>query len=159
MKLRSHDNIIEQFNSVYERYCKAVKSYFLKRFDADEADDLTQITFMKLWAYLPNQKNIKNEKSLIFSIAKSVLCDRLRQRDIEKNELSEIDFIDNEDFTASVELQILIGHLPQKDRELLELKRIGMSSREIAKIQKINASTVRSRLQRIKSDLKKLMSI
>lgn len=159
MKLRSHDNIIEQFNSVYERYCKAVKSYFLKRFDADEADDLTQITFMKLWAYLPNQKNIKNEKSLIFSIAKSVLCDRLRQRDIEKNELSEIDLIDKEDFTASVELQILIAHLPQKDRELLELKRIGMSSREIAKIQKTNASTVRSRLQRIKSDLKKLMSI
>ncbi len=159
MKWRSNDNIIEQFNSVYERYCKAVKSYFLKRFDADEADDLTQITFMKLWAYLPNQKNIKNEKSLIFSIAKSVLCDRLRQRDIEKNELSEIDLIDKEDFTASVELQILIAHLPQKDKELLELKRIGMSSREIAKIQKTNASTVRSRLQRIKSDLKKLMSI
>ena len=159
MKWRSNDNIIEQFNSVYERYCKAVKSYFLKRFDADEADDLTQITFMKLWAYLPNQKNIKNEKSLIISIAKSVLCDRLRQRDIEKNELSEIDLIDKEDFTASVELQILIAHLPQKDKELLELKRIGMSSREIAKIQKTNASTVRSRLQRIKSDLKKLMSI
>ena len=159
MKWRSNDNIIEQCNSVYERYCKAVKSYFLKRFDADEADDLTQITFMKLWAYLPNQKNIKNEKSLIFSIAKSVLCDRLRQRDIEKNELSEIDLIDKEDFTASVELQILIAHLPQKDKELLELKRIGMSSREIAKIQKTNASTVRSRLQRIKSDLKKLMSI
>ncbi len=158
MKSQDNNNIIDQFNFAYERYCKSVRSYFLKRFDSDEADDLTQLTFMKLWAYLPNHRNIKNEKSLIFTIAKSVLCDRLRRREIESSELSEIDLIDKEEFTASVELQILIAHLPQKDRELLELRRIGMSSREIAKIQKTKPSTVRSRLQKIKSDLKKIMN-
>ncbi|MCH5321903.1 MAG: RNA polymerase sigma factor [Eubacterium sp.] len=155
MKLWDNENIISQFNHIYERYYKSVKSYFAKRFDINEADDLAQITFMKLWSYLPNQRSIKNEKSLIFSIAKNVLYDRLRQKSFESSELSEIDLIDKSDFTSSIELQMLISKLPMNDRELLELKRIGMSSREIAKIQGTKASTVRSRLQKIKSDLKK----
>lgn len=155
MTLWNNQNIISQFNHIYERYYKSVKSYFAKRFDASEADDLTQITFMKLWSYLPNQQSIRNEKSLIFSIAKSVLYDRLRQKSIDSSELSEIELIDKNDFTLSIELQVLISKLPTKDKELLELKRIGMSSREIAKIQGTKASTVRSRLQKIKSDLKK----
>lgn len=153
-----NNNIIEKFNDIYSRRYKSVHSYFSKRWTRDEAEDLTQITFMKSWVYLPCCDAIKNEKSLIFSIAKNVLCDRMRQRKIESFELSEVDLIDKSDFTASIELQIILSSLPKDDKELLELKKIGMSSKEIAKIQGTNASTVRTKLQRIKKDLKKKLN-
>ena len=66
-------NNIELFNQIYEKYYKSIVSYFSRRFDSDEAEDLAQITFMKLWGYLPTLGYIKKEKSLIFKIAKNVL--------------------------------------------------------------------------------------
>ena len=44
-------NNIELFNQIYEKYYKSIVSYFSRRFDSDEAEDLAQITFMKLWGY------------------------------------------------------------------------------------------------------------
>ena len=59
-------NIIELFNQIYEKYYKSIVSYFSRRFDSDEAEDLAQITFMKLWGYLPALGYIKKEKSKLF---------------------------------------------------------------------------------------------
>ena len=77
------NDINRQFNILYDKFYPPVLSYFRKRISEDEAEDLAQITFMKLWAYLPCVTNIKNEKSLIFSIAKNVYCDRMRQKKLQ----------------------------------------------------------------------------
>ena len=54
-------NNIELFNQIYEKYYKSIVSYFSRRFDNDEAEDLAQITFMKLWGYLPTLGYFKKE--------------------------------------------------------------------------------------------------
>lgn len=54
-------NNIELFNQIYEKYYKSIVSYFSRRFDSDEAEDLAQITFMKLWGYLPALGYIKKK--------------------------------------------------------------------------------------------------
>lgn len=77
IKSQKKMNNIELFNQIYEKYYKSIVSYFSKRFNSSEAEDLAQITFMKLWGYLPALGYIKKEKSLIFKIAKNVLADRL----------------------------------------------------------------------------------
>lgn len=66
-------NNIELFNQIYEKYYKSIVSYFSRRFDSDEAEDLAQITFMKLWGYLPALGYIKKEKSLILKLLKTCL--------------------------------------------------------------------------------------
>ncbi len=53
-------------------------------------------------------------------------------------------------------MQMLVSVLPQKDRELIELRRMGCSSREIGKTLGISASAVRSRLQELRKKLKEL---
>ena len=136
-------------------------SYFRKRINEDEAEDLAQITFMKLWAYLPCVVNIKNEKSLIFSIAKNVYCDRMRQKKMQTISENEQFFeaADNKDFTKDIETQIVINSLPRKDREMIELKKLGFSSREIGKIQGVSASAIRTRMQGIRNRLDNLFRL
>lgn len=39
----------EQFDMIYEKLYPAVLSYFRKRTDDEDAEDMAQATFMKLW--------------------------------------------------------------------------------------------------------------
>lgn len=76
----NNQNCVTLFNELYEKYYKKVLSYFKKEFDADEAEDLTQQTFLQLWSWIANMQFIKNKKAYIFRIAKNVRCDRYRQK-------------------------------------------------------------------------------
>ncbi len=153
------NNIKEQFNTIYGKFYPSVISYFRKRISEDEAEDLTQITFMKLWAYLPCVTNIRNEKSFIFSIAKNVYCDRMRQKKLQTISENEQFFeaADSKDFTKDIEMQMIVSSLPRQEREMIELKKLGFSSREIGKIQGVSASAIRTRLQGIRARLGNLL--
>lgn len=151
-------NINEQFNIIYEKLYPSVLSYFRKRTDSDDAEDMAQTTFMKLWAYLPCLDKIKNAKLLVFSIAKNVYCDKMRQKkllEISENELL-FETAAKGDFTRQFEIQMAINSLPYEEREIVNLKQLGCSSREIGKVLGISASAVRSRFQKIRKTLKDL---
>ena len=132
-------NNIELFNQIYEKYYKSIVSYFSRRFDSDEAEDLAQITFMKLWGYLPTLGYIKKEKSLIFKIAK----------------LESIKCLEVFDDITSVEIQQILLKMSELDREIVTLKSYGWSSREIGKIKNMPSSTVRNRLAALKKQIEK----
>lgn len=148
------------FEEIYEAYYPAVQAYFIKRFDPSESEDLTQQTFMRLLAWLPNGQTVKNEKSLIFSIAKSVLCDRLRQKTALDGYVSVyelFDIPDTEDFAAEIELKTTLRTLTEADKMLIDLKNRGLKSREIGDILGISASAVRTRLQTLRKTIEKLL--
>ena len=150
-------NNIELFNQIYEKYYKSIVSYFSRRFDNDEAEDLAQITFMKLWGYLPTLGYIKKEKSLIFKIAKNVLADRLRKNNFADSldELESIKCLEVFDDITSVEIQQILLKMSEIDREIVTLKSYGWSSREIGKLKNLPSSTVRNRLAALKKQIKK----
>ena len=143
-------NNIELFNQIYEKYYKSIVSYFSRRFDSDEAEDLAQITFMKLWGYLPTLGYIKKEKSLIFKIAKNVLADRLRKNNFADSldELESIKCLEVFDDITSVEIQQILLKMSEIDREIATLTEIG-------KIKNMPSSTVRNRLAALKKQIEK----
>lgn len=148
------------FEEIYEAYYPAVQAYFIKRFDPSESEDLAQQTFMRLWAWLPNGQKVKNEKSLIFSIAKSVLCDRLRQKTALDGYVSVyelFDIPDTADFASEIELRATLRTLTEADRMLIDLKNRGLKSREIGDILGISSSAVRTRLQALRKTVDKLL--
>ena len=134
-------NNIELFNQIYEKYYKSIVSYFSRRFDSDEAEDLAQITFMKLWGYLP----------------KNVLADRLRKNNFADSldELESIKCLEVFDDITSVEIQQILLKMSELDREIVTLKSYGWSSREIGKIKNMPSSTVRNRLAALKKQIEK----
>ena len=157
--MSTFNNSAKVFNELYFEYYKPVVSYFSKRFDKNEAEDLAQTVFLKLWAYIRVVPEIKRKKSLIFKIAKNVLVDRLRQ----KKFFASLDALESaesvgvfDDFTAA-ETRDLLKNLSDRDKEIVTLKTDGWSSREIASVQKTSSSAVRTRLIEIRKALKKNM--
>lgn len=155
IKSQKKMNNIELFNQIYEKYYKSIVSYFSKRFNSSEAEDLAQITFMKLRGYLPALGYIKKEKSLIFKIAKNVLADRLRKNNFAESleELENIKCLEVSDDITSVEIQQIILKMNESDREIVMLKSYGLSSREIGKIKNMPSSTVRNKLAALKKQI------
>ena len=123
----------EIFNDIYEQYYKYVFNWFKKDFGFEDAEDLTQQTFMRLWAWLPCADNI--------TISATYIPDDFDIADLN----SEINMID---------LKLSAGRLSVKDQQILFMKLSGYSSEEIGREYDISASAVRTRLQSIRKKLK-----
>ncbi|MGN0521151.1 MAG: RNA polymerase sigma factor [Eubacterium sp.] len=154
----NNQNCVILFNELYEKYYKKVLSYFRKEFDADEADDLTQQTFLQLWGWIANIQLVKNKKAYIFRIAKNVRCDRYRQRALMLNTVSLTDDFEIKDssvFTDDIDFNLSFNTgLTYQDKQLLVMKEQGFNSREISKQLGISSSAVRSRWQKLRKKIK-----
>lgn len=150
-------DISKKFNYFYNKYYPQLVKYFSKRAPLDYAEDLTQKTFMNLWVYLPNIESVKSEKALIFTLAKNVLVDYLRAKQILDNALN-IDMLfdlqENENFGNAVEILADIEQLSRRDKKIIKLMRAGYNSKEIGKKLNLSPSTVRSHIERIRKQLK-----
>ncbi len=154
----NNQNCVTLFNELYEKHYKKVLSYFKKEFDADEAEDLTQQTFLQLWSWIANMQFIKNKKAYIFRIAKNVRCDRYRQKAMMLDTISlanDFEIRDNNAFTDDVDLKLSMQSVVNfQDKQLLILTGQGYKSNEIGKMLGLSSSAVRTRLQKLREKIK-----
>lgn len=151
------DNIAALFGEIYDKYYKKIFRFFRRDFAVEDAEDLTQQAFLRLWAWLPQADSVKNGGALIYSIAKSVRADRFRKTAVMLDTLPLYDFVDipaPADCFHSAEIRLALYSLGGKERELLLMKARGFTSDEIGSAFGISASAARTRLQKIKKKLK-----
>ncbi len=142
---------------LYEKYYSAVYKFFCKKTNQDDAEDLTQQTFVKLITYISCIDKIRSPKSLIFTVAKSVLSDYYRNRKIFEMAVSfdELyDYADSYDFSKEIESSYYLDRLSKRERTIVELKVDGYNSSEIGKKLGISASTVRTYMEKIRKKLR-----
>lgn len=76
----------EKFLSIYGEYSDAIFRYFFYRLkNRDEALDLTQSVFTKVWQYISAGKEIKFPKAFVFKSAHNLFVNTIRDR---KNNVS-----------------------------------------------------------------------
>lgn len=141
----------DAFDELYGHFSRRIYGYFKKDFGADDAEELTQETFMKLWLYMLAHPaaDIVKPKSLIFKIAKNVRADKLRKKTpafFSLEEDCEFAFAVTDAFFDEVENRIALFQLPESERRLLQMYAAGYKSREIGKVLGISASAARSRI-------------
>jgi|SRR3989344_3254379 len=134
--------------------------------NSEDAEDITQKTFLKAWRNLKKFDQSKNFKTWIFSIAKNSAIDFLRK----KKEIlfSELENTDGENMIAETladttllptelsektekfyGLALAVGKLPQKYGEIISLRYgADLSFSEIARFLGEKLNTVRSRHRR-----------
>ena len=156
MKHSEKSTKYEHFNAVYAGSYAAVLRWIRGRVPADLAEELTQQTFMQYWQWLLAAAAFpKSDKSLLLSIARSVCADHYRA--IAARAVC-VAMPDREDPITMVEWAQVLGMLGREDQILLAMRRQGYGSKEIGLALGISGSAVRTRLQKVRKLLRKVLA-
>jgi len=171
LELIKQENL-DALNELYSRYGRGIYSVAYKiTKDANEAEEVTQDTFIKLWT---NSKSFDIDKapkvsSWLLKICQNAALDRVRKMKNKSKIVGESKLAFLTDYTVNLENEIEIHmlkkqikealmKLPQEQREIIELIYFeGLSQREIAEGMGIPLGTVKSRVKLAMVKLKKLL--
>ena len=152
---------------VWAEYQQALKSFLHSKVNnTADVDDLLQEILIKTYQNLDKVQDASSVKSWLFQLANHTIIDFYRknarqQRDsqIDAEDLWFTDLDHNSEFKQKLSLCIepFIQALPEQSSSLLLAVDIkGQSQKEIAEAQNISYSTVKSRVQKSRGDLKNL---
>jgi len=151
-KLRQGD--VDAFDTVYHRYAGKLFAFSLKYLKSrEEAEELVQSVFLKVWE---NQANLKKEtsfKSYLFTIAYNEICNLFRKRKYQQSFIESI-ISGKPENSTEIERQIefrfaleqveqLVAQLPEKQKAVfLKSRQEGKSTKEIAEELGLSRGTV-----------------
>jgi RNA polymerase sigma-70 factor (ECF subfamily) len=163
-------SIEQQFKEIYERDSDMIFRFCATRIsDREQALDVVQDTFMRLWKTFQQGEKVDNTKAFLFTVAHRLIIDWYRK----KKSLS-LDEMDNEDGEAyepvedGIKIDIennsearfvldKINELNSGNRTVLHLRYIeGLSPPEIASILGISTNATSVRINRALAELKKI---
>ncbi len=166
------DNKLE-FQPIYDTFRPKIHRYLTRMTGANEADDLTQEVFIKVSRGLKEFRGESKLSSWIYRIATNVALDHLRRSSQMTAEISSIDTEGEEEPVrlrgeiSLIDQQLIqkemnacirnvIKKLPEDYRAVIVLGELEeFKNNEIAEILQVSLDTVKIRLHRARSKLKK----
>ena len=148
--------------ALWSEYQSNIRSFLHSRVsNPDEVDDLLQEVLIKIYKNLHTIKSEKSIKSWLFQIANNTVIDFYRKdnkrSDIDTNELW------HDDSNMEVRQELLrclepfINTLPEELAGLLKVIEIeGQSQKEYAEIHGLSYSTLKSRVQKARTELRRV---
>lgn len=154
-----------------KKYLKIIYNFSYKNVgNAEQAEDITQEVFLKIWKNLKKFDQKKDFKPWIFQIARNTSIDYLRKKKSIpfskfENEKGQNILLDNmaspdsnliEKLSDKRVLASVMQNLTDKDQKIINLRhRDGMSFKEIAEIFDESINTIKSRYRRILVNMRK----
>lgn len=152
------------------KYLKPIYSFSYKNVgNMDQAEDITQEVFVKVWKNLKKFDQKKEFKPWIFQIAKNTSIDYLRKKKIIpfsrfENEAGQNVFLDNLKEKSPDLLSIIsnketmakiLSELDEKEQKIINLRhKDGMSFNQIAEFFKEPVNTIKSKYRRTMISIK-----
>lgn len=163
------------FGEIYNRESDAIFRFCLLRTsDRETALDFTQDTFMRFWNSLILEKDIKNHRTFLFTIARNIIIDWYRKKkafSLEKimesaaaeGRPSPIQLVSDENVEISVEAEYLvrkIRELPEPYSNAVYLRCVEeLKPREISQILGESANVISVRISRGLEQLRNLLHV
>jgi len=170
MNMLNHSNLeAEQlFLGAYDLYADAIFRYcYLRVYDRQLAEDLTQEVFIKTWTYLASGKTIENIRAFLYKVAVNKIIDNRRKKsviwsdDIEKKQIPEILDMTEKKLVDQIEINTILKKLDlleEKYKDIIILRYVDdLSPTEIAKILDISPNVVSVRLNYAVKKFKKIV--
>ncbi len=161
------------FKEIFYLYVKKVYNFVFKYVkDTQEAEDITQVVFEKLWENRTSINTSKSFEGFLFTIAYRVTIDYFRKESALKNintvelqddallmsDNSSADYLINQHQFESL-YQKALNTLTDKRKEIFLLSRHdGLSNKEIAKRLNISVKTVENQMSAALSSLRDFFS-
>lgn len=146
---------ITTFKLVYFQYHPKLYAYLLNKTSSSYiAEEVVQLTFIKLWN---NRASISDEFSLdvqLFRIARTTLVDQLRKDVVRSNYINQLEKTITQSYTEQVDERDTLKHvtkaieqLPPARKMVFKLSRFNyLSNNEIAQILAISTKTVENHI-------------
>jgi RNA polymerase sigma-70 factor, ECF subfamily len=157
----------QAFELLFRRYYVKLCLYSNKYLnDPEEAREVVQEVFVRLWEGRDQIDPEDSLKSYIFRITQNLSISKLRRRKVESAyaEIYRMVYIDNREYSAletllgkELEKNVAasVGRLPAECRKVFELSRMeGMKYREIAEALQISVKTVEAHMSRALKSLR-----
>ncbi len=149
--------LVAQFNlSLYH--------FLLSLSNKELAEDVLQVTWLKVMKIAGKNHHHTNVKSWLFSIARNTLIDELRQQQKWQWQELDDDIVDNSSVSKAFEqaerlakFNEAISLLPFYQREAFIFQQEGFSVTEIGELTEESFETVKSRLRYARNNLKTLL--
>ncbi len=158
---------LSAYTEIYNFYrIPALKFCYSLIKDEEEAENLMQDVFIKIWAKREQINPELNFHSFLFTCLRNMAFDYLKKMEknqvLRKHYMERMDILNAEDVdqkeTQLVKLQEAVDGLSKKRKEILELNiREGKSYQEIADMLRISKNTVKNQLVKAKQYLREHM--
>jgi RNA polymerase sigma factor (sigma-70 family) len=151
------------FRQVFLQLRKKVFGYFLKKTNsAEDAKDLVQQTFLKLWQYRASLDESLTIEHQVFHISRTVFIDYLRKQQVKPGPAaglgSNICYI-NEEFDVKKQVYQVLDRMPATRKKIFELNRFyGYTYSEIAAALSISIKSVDNQINKAVHQLKKALA-
>jgi len=145
---------VEAFDLLYEKYSGKLYAFGLKYLKStDEAEELVQSVFLKIWEGHKNLKEESSFKSYLFTIAYHSICNLFRKRKYRQQFVNET-IAENPNLSFRIEENIDYGSLLEQVEKIIEMlperqksifrksRNEGKSSKEIAEELNISPGTI-----------------
>jgi len=165
---RFREGDMQAFDTIYHFFNRKLYAFVFKILKIeDDAREIVQDVFIKLWENREKVTGVSLFNSYLFTIAYNTSIDLVRKRINEKKYMEYInslqknysmeDTIDKMDYdTLNKEIELLVEKLPLKQREVYKLSRIeNLSHKEIAGKLKISVNTVENHISKALHFLRK----
>lgn len=172
-KLGHVSSIEKLFGEIYSKEADAIFRFCLLRTsDREMALDFTQDTFMRFWNSLSLEKDIKNHRTFLFTIARNLIIDWYRKKKafsldamLENTEegRSSFQLVAPDDVETEVEAGMLIDkirELPEPYSNAVYLRCVEeLKPREISEILGESANVISVRISRGLEQLRQLLHV
>lgn len=161
-------NAVEQeFIKAYDQFADAIFRHCVFRVsDREKAKDIAQGTFVRVWDYMSQGKEIDNMRAFLYRIANNLIIDEYRKKKIDSldrmrdDEGFDIGFETMKDIETKNEHAqaiALLECLPDKYREALVMRHIdGLSVKDIAHLMHESENVISVRIHRAIEKLQKM---
>ena len=151
----------EAFKILYEEFFHALLSVACKYVEIEEARDIVQDTFFKLWSAPQKFLHINDMRFYLYRSVQNQCLNYIRDKKVEDNYRNKTEVITDDYFYNAlleeeifIRLRQAIDELPEKYRNVINLNLEGLSDKEIAEKLDITIDAVKQQKKRGKEQLK-----
>ncbi len=154
----------KKFEEIYKKYSREIYSYLLLLSSSkEEAEDILQDIFFKLWKMFDDLIKIENLRAYLFKMARNRFIDIKRKRKFLENKIDEEIFDSHaEDISEKIRkkefVKKLLSFLDEEEREIIVLRFYeNMKFKEISEITGLKENTLRVKYTRILEKLRNFL--
>ncbi len=165
--MRKH--IVITFKKIYEETSGLIMKFCMLRVsNKEQAEDISQEAFLRLWQSLSIGKTIKNGKAYIFTITRRLIIDWYRKKkSVSLEEMSEGEFVNEvideksmDNLSFGPESRLIwqkVNELTHTHKEILNLRfMMGLSPKEIGEKLGVSANAASVRISKALTALRKI---